>query len=996
MLFQKNIVKKYLSLLNEEQMLEAWKRILCFSLFLLLSVTIMAQTQQGVAYRYNGRNARTPLGNVTISYDANKRSTISAENGTFALTLTGKQMGDRIGQVTVKKREMMVFNQQAVDEWSVRKEPLMLILCNTDEFEKQKENLIAIGRREAKKKYDKQKAELEAKLNASQIKEAEYEAALDRAYEELETLQKNMDKYVDAFVRIDLSEVSAEEQRILDMVHEGRIDEAVEAYEKLDISGKLRQARENKKALSEAKSKIEEEETRQDQVIEELIAKQEREIATLKLAGGKDNYDKIGIMLKENALADTTDVNVVLKYAIFAHNQKDYMEALKFYIICLNNCTPDRKSEYNHAVGSIYFFMGDIEKAKKYFMSTLQTAHLNSQKRLKLEAAALRDIGSLYYQDKSLESLFSDTHGKAMEYWGKSMNLFQMIYDENPNAENRDDLANMQMKLGMVLASIRKPDFKKAEEYYFSALDHYKALSVLQPEHYRKSLADMYDRLGAYYVYLSNNDDYLSSSDSIRQNREDILNNAERYYIDAYNIYLALFNQDNDSYRATIAYAQRKMARFYKNDLEQLEKARPYLFKSMENYTILYNKNPHTYCISLSGVHDDWGVLYTNTHDYSKAEEHYLASLQYYSLHYHRNPCVKSVYDNMCNKLDRLIWFYSKYIVDDEKCEMYHREYLKVAEDCYNLDDFYVTYAIKRLGKFYIKRARFNEARTLFEHACELDNANSVNVFFYDCYGDLGEESTETKDYKKAEEYYLKSLEYAKILFIQDSVAYRSRLASIQKDLADVYYDAKDYIKAEEFYLQALENYQVLFNTHKDILRSRLVHIQYCLMYIYSQDKEKLDLYDAMLDTVLSNCEVLYQDNSGYESMIVNLRNRKGLRCLIMNKIDEAISLFESTYKIEPEKSISYLASGYNAKAYEYAKAKDFEHAIETIDKAISLKPEEANYYDSKGEILLMKGDEQGALDMWQKVMELDPDFLSKYGGKTPLYEQLKERGFIQ
>lgn len=58
--------------------------------------------------------------------------------------------------------------------------------------------------------------------------------------------------------------------------------------------------------------------------------------------------------------------------------------------------------------------------------------------------------------------------------------------------------------------------------------------------------------------------------------------------------------------------------------------------------------------------------------------------------------------------------------------------------------------------------------------------------------------------------------------------------------------------------------------------------------------------------------------------------------------------------------------------------------------------PQEANYYDSKGEILLMHGDEQGALEMWQKVLELDPDFLSKHEGGTDFYKKLKERGLIK
>ena len=170
-------------------------KTLLLPLLILCCAYSNGQTQQqGVAYRYNGKNARTPLGNVTISYDANTRTTNSADDGKFSLTLTGKKMGDRIGLVTVRKREMMVFNQHAVDEWSVRREPLRLILCNADEFERQKENLIAIGKREAKKKYDRQKADLEKQLAEGKIKLQEKDAALDKAYEDLERVRKHIDE----------------------------------------------------------------------------------------------------------------------------------------------------------------------------------------------------------------------------------------------------------------------------------------------------------------------------------------------------------------------------------------------------------------------------------------------------------------------------------------------------------------------------------------------------------------------------------------------------------------------------------------------------------------------------------------------------------------------------------------------------------------------------------------------------------------------------------
>lgn len=298
------------------------KRILLL-LICSLSINCWAQTQQGVAYRYNGKNPRTPLANVTISYDANKRTTISTEDGKFTLTLIGRKMGDRIGIVTVKKREMMVFNQQAVDEWSVRKEPLMLILCNADEFERQKENLIAIGRREAKKKYDKQKADLEAKLSASQIKEAEYEAALDKAYEDLERLQNNIGEYADLFARIDESEIDTLALRAVDAFNQGKVERAIQLFEQGNYIEKLKKAKiliEESKTL---KAQIEQAEAKAKEDSIAAISSIRAQAEAYRL---NNDMEKVGPLLK--VLADELNTYYdTYNYAMYCCERKKYDEA---------------------------------------------------------------------------------------------------------------------------------------------------------------------------------------------------------------------------------------------------------------------------------------------------------------------------------------------------------------------------------------------------------------------------------------------------------------------------------------------------------------------------------------------------------------------------------------------------------------------------------------------------------------------------------------------
>ena len=103
--------------------------------------------------------------------------------------------------------------------------------------------------------------------------------------------------------------------------------------------------------------------------------------------------------------------------------------------------------------------------------------------------------------------------------------------------------------------------------------------------------------------------------------------------------------------------------------------------------------------------------------------------------------------------------------------------------------------------------------------------------------------------------------------------------------------------------------------------------------------------------------------------------------------------LYRENYKLATI-NIKYEISGLNSQAYEKAKTRDYDGALELINQAISKKPDEAYLYDSKGEFLLMKGDTQGAVEMWQKVMEIAPDFLDNYND-TELHKQLKEQGLI-
>lgn len=1130
--------------------------LLAQTLFTLGQGTIM---QSGVTYRYNGKNQRTPLGKVYIKVAASANGVLSdSVSGRFSLQLPNMKMGSRIGNVTVQKRGMMVFNQQAVDEWSIRQDPLCVILCDKDEFEKQKQNLIAIGQREAQKRYDNKISEIEAKYKAES---EEWFQKISEAENELQNFQKQIGKYAELFARIDLSEVSYTEQRILDLVQQGRIDEAIKTYDDLNLLEKFEEETSSYKSLNKAAQQIEKEKKLAKRNIEELYAAINRNVSILMFA-------------EETGKAKTKLLSLLDKITpLFNEHPDEYRPWMA-------------KTQF--LLGKAMCELGDYEKSKQHYLTAIEqyTILYDAEPELYIAdlANARKELSNQYWADNFEGVVWNKEHLMP------TISLFEQLYGCDSDKYGQS-LAELYRKLGDCYNNYYiGNDNVKAEDYYLKANKLYTELALKQPEKYGGSLACDYVHLSIFYKekmqdapnaklcerkaaecyftalesstevllqhpeadakewnYLMsipswkldyNMDNlvlqglidttkiekfYLYTIDRLTQLEKQDSEEYGKYLIDAtlcvakyYNYYnkvkeeekyiikaeelaFNLFNMTPQKYRDYYAYTEDKLRTFYehKNNLK-VENSH---LKELRVYTLLFKKDTTEYARYLIGKNRDIGHYYSLQGNYPKAEEYYLKEIELCTTLFNQKPLrygkdlaralyrFADYYDypqkdktkqeeyrlkeiviweklfnlapenegwHYVNSLELMGDFYRYRCEDYAKAEEFYLKKLEIVtmlnSICLNSNYFALTSTLSRLGYFYADKLHDNiKAEEFFLKELEIKMSLYNQNPEENCYSLAHTLEKVAEFYKgnmrnnsKAEEYYLKKIDiymslfkqdpshyqyvlseslktmiafyketipdpskaegcYQKlidvytILFNKDPEKWRTYLASRQEEMGDFYFENENYNKAEELYLLAKANYDIQFEkSPKSLYRYHVALIQYSLMRVYLEDNSKIERYDAMLSDALSNFEVLYQENKTYKQVIVVLRNLKGRRYLIKGKIDDALSLFESTYQIDPEASVSYLASGYNAKAYDFAKVRDYSKAIETIDKAISLKPGNANYYDSKGEILLMKGDEQGAVKMWQKVIELDPDFLSKHNGSTELYKQMKERGLIE
>lgn len=184
----------------------------------------------------------------------------------------------------------------------------------------------------------------------------------------------------------------------------------------------------------------------------------------------------------------------------------------------------------------------------------------------------------------------------------------------------------------------------------------------------------------------------------------------------------------------------------------------------------------------------------------------------------------------------------------------------------------------------------------------------------------------------------------------------------------------------------------------------------------YEEPYCQMELGLCYLNGIGTDCDTLsaitYFEKAAQNNLLEAQRSlgyiyKQGMGTLIPKDKNQSISWFEKAAEQNDETSYRELIYAYmdlgndnalfsisgkggklgfesclNSLAYCYAQGKgtpiDFNKAIATIERAISLFPNSPNLYDSKGEILWMKGSKKAAKAIWKKVGSLDPTYYNR------------------
>lgn len=463
------------------------RSIILYILVIIATVCANAQTVQlGVVKEYNEKAQKTPLAGVELNVRS-AQSTVSDKKGDFSLNFLTLKPGEKINVRRIEKLGYEVFNKEAIEQWNLNpKNPFIIVMCRSDRFKRIRDNYEKVSSESYARQLKKEEDYL-AKLKADgKLKDEDYQKQIFKLREDYENQLDNLDGYIDRFSRIDLSELSVIEQQIIELVQEGKIDEAITKYEEQNFVDKYAQEVSQIKEVSNAIDKLEDVKSSKELARDSLLASINRQIETLKIAGGKENFDKIGIILMETALADTTNCVNAIKYAEFCIKQNNLDKAQEI----LNRYPTSNmlKEHYFEALmlkGNLNSIIGLLPLALDYYKQALSFA--NDKDDRHMIAIAYHNIGTIL--------LDQEKHDEALEYLYKTKEIREHNSERSINESY--ELSTTYGNIARIFEN--KKDFKNALEYYHKAINLQKIAIETDFGKYGETLANTYNSIGAVY-----------------------------------------------------------------------------------------------------------------------------------------------------------------------------------------------------------------------------------------------------------------------------------------------------------------------------------------------------------------------------------------------------------------------------------------------------------------------------------------------------------------
>lgn len=394
-------------------------RLLSLTLLLLCALGALSQTvQRGVVLEYNESKKKKPLAGVEVSLHQGGTTTTD-RRGQFEITFYALRTGDKIEVRRIEKPGYEIFNKEALDQWTLSPaHSFEVIMCRSDRFRRIRDSYQQASSANYARQFERDRRALQAELEAGRLREADYQRQIARLHADYQQQLDRIENYIDRFARIDLSQATADEQAIIALMQQGRIEEAIQRYLKANYAARYIKDQEDLRQLRDAEAKI-------DRAI------------TGKLASAENNL---------NGVRHTVDA------LILGGGKDNANTALNIYetIINTNTASDDFYIEYLHALND-QLLSGRLISAANHFLTRRNISPRNRERALTL-------LGNAYNLEARLPEAI-DAYRRALECTGS-------ITDVTP------DYISLRRRIinnNMGYAYGKQHDIARAVEYFQQA-----------------------------------------------------------------------------------------------------------------------------------------------------------------------------------------------------------------------------------------------------------------------------------------------------------------------------------------------------------------------------------------------------------------------------------------------------------------------------------------------------------------------------------------------
>lgn len=525
----------------------------------------------------------------------------------------------------------------------------------------------------------------------------------------------------------------------------------------------------------------------------------------------------------------------------------------------------------------------------------------------------------------------------------KGLELRKSYYEISHSSSHKAGIANDENLIGTILLSTNRPE---------DAIAHFDNAIEL-----RKELLDEEFDLSTYVDYASAVGNlglaYKESGDT---------ENALAKYLECRQIHEKIAKEDSKRNLHEYSYVNNNIGTLYLAHGE-FEEALRYLTLSNKQKEVLYRDNPERYCTDYAMSFMNMANTFREKGEYNQAKGCYERSCQLMEEDYDQTNNYSSEYATAFCNLGRFF--------HDSNNHEESIPYYKKGIDCYsvifNRDSIYLyeyEFAALNYARSLVMCQKFDVADSILDLSLMLIHpifkkegfSNKVKSDYADYNYIKGRMHLAKNEIEDAKKHLSNSAMIYDDLLENDSAYFYQLL--ISKNFIGCAYELSDTLDvAEKLYLSAYDDIEFLFQKDSVYYRHDKSAILSSLGNLYYKQKD----YDKAID-VFSRANRLYHE---------------------LVKENEALYL-------------PILTNNQNYLAYSYLNLNNNAEAIAIIKEAISIDPKNANLYDSLGEFLMLSGNDTEALRMWEKVLNMNPDFLEEHPSGTVLYNALKNKNLIQ